>query len=454
MQSNKIIGRKVAIRFDAGTATKKHEFTPEGYLRAEATFARDGVLQYLTSDGKIRRELRTPEANKQALTSFGLKPISFEHPHELINSENAKQYSVGLSDSTVVYEDGFVKGVITVLDSEAVKSIKDKETVQISAGYKCNIIPKPGVWKGQHYDAIQTDLEINHIAITKKGRAGEEVAIHLDSNFQNEDVAFEIQQSKKAMARVTIDSVSYDEIPETFASVVGTKISEYEKTKLKLDGVETEIITLRNQLKEAEEERDRALGRVDGYEEIVNSAIPILEEHGYSWNSDSAEFITDSKKAKKPMPEEEWNEGEPEDEDEDEPEDEAMPSSKRKTKKTDSVAQIVSTLRKAELLLGDSFDDSRFDSDDLDADSIRRSTLQELLPDQDLSGYHPGWIEGLFDAMHLQSFSDEEEEPHVDSTLQDMIKIARIPNSTTAISQNERSQSLANAWQEPLSLSR
>jgi hypothetical protein len=156
------------------------------------------------------------------------------------------------------------------------------------------------------------------------------------------------------------------------------------------------------------------------------------------------------------MPDEEWEE-EPEDEEDDnqEEQEEQLPS-KRKTKKTDSVAQIVSALRKAEVLLGENFDDSRFDSDGLDADLIRRSTLQELLPETDLSGYSSGWVEGLFDAMHLQSsLEDEEEEPHTDSTLQDMIKIARIPSASIAETrQNERAQSLASAWQEPLSLSR
>ena len=228
-----------AIRFDAGEI-REHEFTKEGYFRAEAVFARDGILEYRSPDGSVRRELRTPEANKQALLGFGLKPVSLEHPPVLIDSLNAKEYSVGLSDSTVVYDrGGFVRGVITVLDSVAVNSIRDKKTLQISAGYKCNIDPTPGVWQGQRYDAIQTDLEINHIALTQKGRAGDQVKVCFDGI---EDVAFAEHSAKsyeplfqplnkKSMARVTIDSVEYDDVPENFAFVTSQKVKELEPSK-------------------------------------------------------------------------------------------------------------------------------------------------------------------------------------------------------------------------------
>lgn len=454
-------GNRVAIRFDAGRIIRKPNHTPEGYFQAEAIFARDGILEYRTPDGKVRRELRKPETNKEALTGFGLKPISLEHPPVLINSENAKQYSVGLSDSTVYYDpSGFVRGVITVTDSEAVKSINDGKTLQISAGYKCNIDPTPGVWQGQHYDAIQTDLDVNHIALTQRGRAGEEVKICFDSIGQ-EDIAFQIVEDKKRMARVTIDSVTYDDIPETFASIAGQKIQEYEKARNRIDSLESEKITfesqvseLKKQVSDLEEERDRTLGRADGYEEIVNSAIPILEQEGYIWNQDSTEFTKKlTKKAKKTMPvEEEWEEEsdeEPDDdsEEEDEEIEEKTPLKKRKSKKTDSIGEIISTWKKAEEL---GIEENRFDSE-LSADEVRKLALQELLPDTDFSGYSPAWIEGLFDAMYLES-SSQEEELHNDSTLQDMVKIAR--SSSVVVAKTERSEQLENAWQSPLSLSK
>jgi hypothetical protein len=489
----------VAIRFDAGTI-RKSEFTPEGYFRAEAVFARDGILEYRTPDGQVRKELRTPEANKKALLGYGLKPISLEHPPVLINSLNAKDYSVGMSDSTVVYDpNGFIRGVITVLDSEAVKSISEGKTLQISAGYKCNIDSTPGMWRGQPYDAIQTDVEINHIALTERGRAGPDVKIYFDSADLDDDIAFQevVKQDKKRMARVTIDSVTYDDIPETFASVTGQKIQEAEKAKARIDSLESErktldsqITELKKELLEAEEERDRALGRADGFEEIVNSAIPVLEESGYSWNADAAEFVADAaakKTAKKSTPpkakdkdmddddddddeddedmedEEDGDDDEDDDEDEDEDEDEEAvepvkpakttekkaPKKGGKSSKKDSISNILATWKKAESL---GIEESRFDSE-LDADGVRRMVLAELLPDTDISGYSPAWVEGLFDSMYLES-SQEEEEPRGDSTLQDMVRIAKTPQPQLSAIADENSKALANAWQAPLSLTR
>ncbi|MCC5618177.1 DUF2213 domain-containing protein [Nostoc sp. CHAB 5836] len=481
----------MAIRFDAGEI-RKHEFTDEGYFRAEAVFARDGILEYRTPDGGVRRELRTPEANKKALTGFGLKPISLEHPPVLIDSLNAKEYSVGLSDSTVFYDpSGFVRGVITVLDSVAVNSIREKKTLQISAGYKCNIDPTPGVWQGQRYDAIQTDLEINHIALTQKGRAGDNVKICLDGS-DDPDIAFEVRRrksdgigeenepqrppsslflprsstNKKPMARVTIDSVEYEDVPENFAFVTSQKIKELEAIRSRADSLESEkqsalarITELEKQFQEIEEERDRALGRADGYEEIANSAVPVLEEHGYVWDSDAAEFVADSK-AKKLLTQDPEEEEEDEEEETDETDVEEMTETHKgkkpwmkKAAKKDSVSNILSAWKKAQTL---GIEEERFDSE-LDADEVRRLALSELMPDVDISGYSPAWVEGLFDAAYLQSLEQEEESrtDSVSPNLQDLVKIARTPTrATTNAAAEERSREIENAWQQPLSLSR
>ena len=138
-------------------------------------------------------------------------------------------------------------------------------------------------------------------------------------------------------------------------------------------------------------------------------------------------------------------------------EEEKMPKGKKpwmKKFKKDSVGNILSAWKKAQTL---GIEEDRFDSE-LDADEVRRMTLAELMPDTDISGYSPAWVEGLFDAVYLQSFGEEEEESRTDSAspnLQDMVKIARTPSRATAsAAADERSQQLLDAWQQPLSLSR
>lgn len=453
-----------AIRFDSGVV-RKAEITPEGYLRAEAVFARDGILEYQTPSGQTRKELRLPEENQKALTSFGLKPISLEHPPELINSQNSQNYSVGLSDSTVIYDQGgFVRGVITVLNSEAVESIKRGDALEISAGYECDVDNTPGVWRGQRYDSIQRNIRVNHIACTSKGRAGSEVKINFDS--KHTDIGFQINsdsiQPKKNMARITLDSVTYEDVPEVLASVIGAKITALEKTASRVDSLETEKADLTAKLAAAIEERDRNAGRADGYEEIVTEAVPILEEEGYKWNPDKMAFVADmadpammKKKKKKKMEEEEEYDDEDDEEkydmDEEDEEKEDMMPPKRK----DSVAHLLDTWKKAETL---GFGRERYDSA-LSASDLHRQAIAEYLPDEDLTGLSDSYVEGIFDGLYLQQSEEEEQRTdsvRTDSTtdLQDMIAFARQTSGKQKAVDKEQSEQIANAWKQPLSLSK
>ena len=42
----------------------------------------------------------------------------------------------------------------------------------MSLGYNLDLIEEPGEWNGEKYDAIQTNIRINHLAIVDKARAG------------------------------------------------------------------------------------------------------------------------------------------------------------------------------------------------------------------------------------------------------------------------------------------
>jgi hypothetical protein len=64
--------------------------------------------------------------------------------------------------------------------SEAQRDLIDSGKIELSLGYRCRYIWKPGVWNGEHYDAIQCQLRGNHLATVTEGRMGPLVAV-LDS---------------------------------------------------------------------------------------------------------------------------------------------------------------------------------------------------------------------------------------------------------------------------------
>lgn len=283
----------MAVRFDQATQLNKVTRTDDGRLHCSANFCRDGILEYRTPDGNVRRELRLPEENEKAIESFKHLPISIEHPPGLLDSSSYKQYAVGMTDGEVVYQAPFVAGKVSLFDSEAIDYVDSGKKREVSLGYKCDIEKKTGTWNGEKYDAIQRNIRANHLALTAKGRAGEKVGLRLDS-LDDADVAFEqpnsdyvVSGAKTKMATIRLDGVEYSDIPEHFASIVGKMSSDHEKTNKRLDSLESElkerndaISDLKKNVQLAEDERDTAQGRSDALMELLTEADSILSEYG------------------------------------------------------------------------------------------------------------------------------------------------------------------------------
>ena len=76
------------------------------------------------------------------------------------------------------YRDGDdVRAEIIIHDTDSLKNYKMRE---LSCGYNLRLDETPGVWEGQPYDAIQRDIEINHLALVDKARAGEQARLNID----------------------------------------------------------------------------------------------------------------------------------------------------------------------------------------------------------------------------------------------------------------------------------
>lgn len=74
-------------------------------------------------------------------------------------------------------DSGMIVGDLKIFSDSMKESIRSGKK-ELSLGYKCNYRLEPGVWNGQHYDAVQTDLRGNHIALVDKGRMGSAVRVY------------------------------------------------------------------------------------------------------------------------------------------------------------------------------------------------------------------------------------------------------------------------------------
>lgn len=251
-----------------------------------ASIARTGIQHYTDADGSIRREYRPEQevASPESLASFAGKAITSEHPPVLLDSANTKDYQVGFSGTEVVYDNGFVKAVMTVTDQEAIQRIMRGDAREVSAGYRVNYDPTPGVTDGgEHYDGIQKEIIGNHIAIVRRGRAGPQVRLHLDRQDAADPSLFSNEITTMS-AKVVFDGAEF-EVSESVALAI-TKEREdakmsYEDMKKKYDELVSAADSMKSEMDAMEQElkgkMDSAEGRADALAEQVEELKGELE---------------------------------------------------------------------------------------------------------------------------------------------------------------------------------
>ena len=274
-------------RYDFAPITGS-ETTDEGYLRVWCRAARTGTQLYRRADGSQVREYRPPEevSNPDSLTTFGMKPATWGHPPVLLDAANTKQYQVGYSGSQVRYNDGFVEVALVITDLDAIEKIKRKDATEVSAGYKVDFDPTPGLTpEGEEYAGVQRNIRVNHIAIVPRGRAGPEVRLLMDRMDAADAISIDpdlIRDSESAlqpcttaspaMATVKLDGLEID-LPAEAASAVQSFARDMER---QLKSVTTERDELTKKLDAQQEEidalaydKEAAEGRADALQERV-----------------------------------------------------------------------------------------------------------------------------------------------------------------------------------------
>lgn len=168
-------------RFDSIPLSDTY-FTPEGYLIDNPILTRVGIFEYHNPDGTIRRELRLPEEvfAAESLASYKGKPVILTHEVGLVDVENVQQEHIGTILSEGIQDGDNVRAQIVIHDAESL----DYGLRELSLGYTQTPDETPGVWNGQPYDAIQRNIQINHLALVEKARAGEQARLNIDGEEQ------------------------------------------------------------------------------------------------------------------------------------------------------------------------------------------------------------------------------------------------------------------------------
>ena len=167
--------------------------TVEGFLICRnVPIARTGEMEYLESElkpdgsnSKMVTVCRSPDEvfSEAALSSFEGKPVTDEHPPELLTPDNCIQYARGHAQNIRKGEgewEGHVIADLHIQDEELIRAVQGGKR-EISCGYECSYTENEDGTYSQH------DIRGNHIAVVTRGRAGKHVAI-LDSKKKVEAV--------------------------------------------------------------------------------------------------------------------------------------------------------------------------------------------------------------------------------------------------------------------------
>jgi len=450
----------LAIRFDSGQVLNPHR-TDDGILLCDAIFARDGVLEYKAPGGKTRREFRPPEENQKSIAEFGLASLTLEHPTGLVDESNGDRLRKGISLQTPRYvvvpgKGGFVTGQIAVMSRDAQDAVHRGDASEISAGYKCRIEETSGVWfnpatgQSERYDAIQRDIKVNHIALTRMGRAGPSVKVlgRFDSaDLEENDLAYQVKAQEPPYSNLftqeeTMSTNGY--MPLATLNLPGGSVQVpqdvFNTISPLLARNDSAVNSLEAELEEAEDRADSAesaLGDVQGQVQYkdgmiealrdrLDQAESLLEDADIAWRGDSYVRLDGKGKKKGKMPafledmeedeeyvedmddmedyeDEDYEDEEYMEEDEDEM---PAPAKSKKTKKDmkskkDSVrsdaVEMVKVIREAEAI-GVDFSDLRMDAID-DAADIRRFVVEQKRPNLYRDDASDPYIQALYDAI-------------------------------------------------------
>lgn len=159
--------------------------TADGYLTAFASVARTGVQVYQGFElgrpdlGEVRVYRPAEEVfSADALRSFAHRPVTLKHPPRPVNAANWKKYAGGQTGDDVVRDGEFVRVPMVMMDAALIDAYEKQGIKELSMGYSTDIQWRAGVTDaGESYDAVQTAIRGNHLALVPVARGGDQLRV-------------------------------------------------------------------------------------------------------------------------------------------------------------------------------------------------------------------------------------------------------------------------------------
>lgn len=258
------------IRYDAAELKARED--ADGFLYDSPVVARTGVLVYRNADGSTRRELRTREdaTSSAFLESMVGKPIILTHNAGMVTHHTAKGNVVGTMLAS--RQDGARTITDLVIhDGEAIKLAKQGVARGLSLGYRLELEKRAGYYNAdtdeisatqrpgfEPFDAIQRNIRVNHLALVRRGRAGDVARLNLDGDEIINDLGANLMKIK-------LSNGTEVEVSEEVGNA-------YNEQATRLDGLQAELSTTKGTLVAITADRDQLKGEVANFDTKLSKA--------------------------------------------------------------------------------------------------------------------------------------------------------------------------------------
>ncbi len=230
-----------------------------GFLHGMARINRTGNQTYGDAQGNTWVEHRDAKEvfSKESLDSFEGVVITNDHPDDFVTTDNVRDLQMGHAKGRPVRDGIYSLVPVVITDADTIRAAKAGK-LQFSCGYTANVIRQPGVTPdGTHFDARQTDIRGNHLALVDRGRAGHECRFNQDGD------AHHITEEGNPMYKITTKGgESYEVTKDQFDEhqEMQAAIAEGKADKARADKAEAELKAKADVFppkKEEEEEDDK-----------------------------------------------------------------------------------------------------------------------------------------------------------------------------------------------------
>ncbi|ACL61743.1 DUF2213 domain-containing protein [Methylobacterium nodulans] len=195
-----------------------------------------------------------------SLRTFGHKPVTLDHPAQPVTPATWRDVARGHVGEEVLRDGEFVRIPMLLADQSAIDAVKAGKR-ELSVGYQCDLDWTPGTTPdGRAYDARQTNIVVDHVAIVDRGRAGPDCRI-----------GDQRPADAKTMRALSVQQQQRDAIPMKTLTIDGHTVEMSDAAVVAVSGLQKQIgqlttdnLSLTKQLNEANTTHAQAIEAKDG----------------------------------------------------------------------------------------------------------------------------------------------------------------------------------------------